>query len=210
MTVVTPDVPADLLPANATAFERAQALTSARLLNAPVNVVRYARVGASAPKQLLGHLAWERSVHHPSDDVPTMRGRIDASFSDHLSYGSPAALEQEIALDTGVAVFIKEFWQVAGGQWPDFYVCVAIGPGHPAPPDPAALRAAALRRKNVRDWPIVRFEALSEPAAAVVAVGLQVRLKVSPLPVDGRVRQKIAPRVGVALIVKIRAKVLPR
>lgn len=202
-----PAIRENLLPPNALPFEDAQAQTSARLLDAPAQVVRDARRGASAPQQLLGHLAWERSVHHPSTDEATIRARIDSAFADHLAYGSPAALEAEIALDTGLPVVIREFNEVAGGEWPDFYVVLPIGPGHPAPPeDLGPVVLSALRRKNVRDWPRIRFEGRGEPASAVVAVGCQVRIKVMPTPTDGKVRARVSPRVGVGAIVKIRAR----
>ena len=197
----------NLLPANATAFEDAQSQTSARLLEAPVQVIRDARMGASAPSQLLPFLAWERSVHHPSTDTATMRGRIDASFADHLSYGTPAALENEIFLDTGVAVTVREYWEKPGASWPDFFVCIPVGPGHPAPPsDLGPILRSALSRKNVRDWPNIRLEGRADPATAQVSVGLQVRLRVNPEPIDGKVRARVIPRIGVGLIVKIRAK----
>ncbi len=197
----------DLLPGNAPAFERAQSETSARLLDAPSQVIRDARKGASAPEQLLGHLAWERAVHHPSDTAAVMRERIDASFADHLAYGSPAALEDEIALDTGYAVTIREFWEVAGAQWPDFFIVFPLGPDHPAPPaDFKPILRAALRRKNVRDWPKLRLEGRAEPFAAVVSVGVQARVTIRPTAIDGKVRGRVAPRVGVGAILTIRAR----
>ena len=197
----------NLLPANATAFEDAQSQTSARLLDAPVHVVRDARKGATAPKQLLGALGWERSVHHPSADEAVMRARIDSAFADHLSYGAPAALENEIALDTGVSVVVRDFWEKPGGAWPDFFVCIPVGPGHPAPPDDLTpILLSALTRKNVRDWPLVRLEGRADHVVQEVSVGCQIRIKVMPRPIDGRVRERVIPRIGVGVIVKIRAK----
>lgn len=142
----------NLLPANATAFEEAQSETSARLLYVPVHVIRDARKGATAPKALLPFLAWERSVHHPSADETTMRARTDASFADHLSYGTPAALEEEIAADTGLAIRIVEYFEEVDLEWPDFAVEALVDPGD-APPDLSAALPSALMRKNVRDWP---------------------------------------------------------
>ena len=142
----------NLLPANATAFEDAQSQTSARLLDAPVHVVRDARKAANAPKQLLGALGWERSVHHPSADEAVMRARIDSAFADHLSYGAPAALENEIALDAGVNVRVVEFFEDETLEWPDFIVEIVQQPGDPAP-DISRVLPSALMRKNVRDWP---------------------------------------------------------
>ncbi len=153
---MTPPVKRDnLLPANATAFEDGMSQTSGRLLDAPSEVVRAARKGATAPKQLLGHLGWEKSLHHPSDDEATQRARIDASFADHLSYGSPDALEREIALDTGLEIRVVEYFEEVGLEWPDFIVEARAAQGDPAP-DMTDVRPSALARKNVRDWPKLR------------------------------------------------------
>ncbi|MFT4099034.1 MAG: phage tail protein I [Rhodoblastus sp.] len=199
-----------LLPDTATAFEQAQSATSARLLDAPTQIVRDARRGASAPEQLLPFLAWERSVHHTSDAEATMRARIDSAFADHLAYGSPAALEEEIALDTGVAVQIREFFEIPGGAWPDFFVVIPVGPGHPAPPDDMGpILRSALRRKNVRDWPGVRLESRPDVVPASVSVGLQVRLTIRPTPSDGRVRTPVVPHIGVGAIITVKARLEP-
>lgn len=205
---VTSEAPDDLLPDNATAFERAQSQTSARLLDAPTHVICDARRGASAPSQLLGHLAWERSVHKTSANVGVLRARIDSSFADHLSYGSPEALEKEIGLDVGRSdITIRDFFEVRGAEWPDFFIVFPVGPGHPAPPtNLATILRSALARKNVRDWPSIRFEARPEPATAVVSVGVQVRIKAMPRPIDGKVRVQVVPRIGVGAIVTITAK----
>ena len=159
----------DLLPANGTAFERAQSKTSARTLDAPSEVIRTARVGATAPAALLGHLAWERSVHHPVSDAAAMRARIDSAFADHLAYGAPAALEAEIAQDTGQSIAIVEFDGDPALQWPDFIIESVVDPGA-AHPDTAALMASALARKNVRDWPVkARVRMRTQPGALYVA-----------------------------------------
>lgn len=197
----------NLLPMNATAFEDAQSQTSARLLDSPVDVIRAARKGATAPAKLLAHLAWERSIHHPSEIEETQRQRIDSSFADHLSYGTPAALEQEIFLDTGVAAKVRDFWEVNRGEWPDFYVCIPVGPGHPQPPaDLSGVLISALSRKNVRDWPNIRLEGRAEPVVQKVSVGCQMRVRVMPTPVDGKPRLPVRPFIAVGVIVKIRAR----
>lgn len=143
----------NLLPPNEpTPFQDAQSQTSARLLDAPHQVIRDARKGATAPKQLLAFLAWERSVHHPTSDEAVMRQRIDSSFADHLSYGTPDALAAEIELDTGVAVRVVEYFEEPGLEWPDFVMDAEFELGA-LQPDVSGVMASALMRKNVRDWP---------------------------------------------------------
>lgn len=174
----------DLLPGNATALERALSQVSARLLEAPVRVVRAARVGASAPAALLGHLAWERSVHHQSGDEAALRARIDTSFEDHLAYGSPAALEAEIALDAGVAVRVVESHERPYLDWPDILIEVVIEPGDPTPNLVGVMRAA-IGRKNVRDWPSALRVAARQPAGGLyIGAGVQVSSRVRILPED--------------------------
>lgn len=197
----------NLLPPTATAFEDAQSQTSARLLDAPVQVVRAARKGATAPRQLLGHLGWERSIHHPSADEETQRARIDSSFADHLSYGSPAALEGEIALDAGAPVRVVEFWEDPSLEWPDFIVEIELQPGDAAP-DMAAIARSALLRKNVRDWPSkarVRVALDATPFHVGSASFVGAKLRVAPE------NYKPAPSftVGSALFLVPTIRVLP-
>lgn len=198
----------DLLPANATALERALSQVAARLLEAPVHVIRAARVGATAPRALLGHLAWERSVHHPTADEAAMRARIDSSFADHLSYGAPAALEAEIALDTGLTIRVVEAWERPYLVWPDFLVEVVIDPGDPAPDVGAAWRAA-VRRKNVRDWPSARVFARQPEGALYMGAATHVSPRVKILPEGGA---KPAPQmfIGAAIRTLPRVKILPQ
>lgn len=197
----------NLLPATATAFEDAQSQTSARLLDAPVQVIRDARKGASAPRQLLGHLGWERSLHHPSADEATQRARIDSSFQDHLNYGSPAALEEEIALDAGLEVRIVEFFEEPDLEWPDFAVEALVDPGDPQP-DLLGVLPSALRRKNVRDWPArlrtrVRLQPTPLHVGSATFVGAKLRV--------GPENYKPAPSmsVGSASFIVSTIRVLP-
>ena len=142
----------NLLPGNATAFERAQSQTSARLLDTDTDIIRRARNPLQTPRSLLAPLAWERSVHHWPDDDASRRSNIDSAFADHLSYGTPVALEAEIAQDTGLEIRIVEFFEDRDLEWPDFIVAVTIDPGD-APPDLSGVISSAILRKNVRDWP---------------------------------------------------------
>jgi len=142
----------DLLPGAATEFERAHAKTSARILATDTAVIRRERDPAQCDAAFLPFLAAERSVHHYAGDAATKRARTAASFDDHLAYGTPAALEAEIAQDTGQQVRVVEFFDDGALEWPDFVVESYVDPGVP-PPDLDAVMRAAIRRKNVRDWP---------------------------------------------------------
>jgi phage tail P2-like protein len=198
----------DLLPGNATALERALSETSARLLDAPVAAIRAARQGATAPKSLLGHLAWERSVHHPADDEAAMRARIDSAFENHLNYGSPAALEAEIALDTGLSVRVVEAWERPYLEWPDFLVEVVIDPGDPTP-DIDGVLMAAVRRKNVRDWPSARVFARQPSGALYAGAATHVSPRVKILP-EGGARPAPQLFVGAATRALPRVKIMPQ
>jgi phage tail P2-like protein len=143
--------PDDLLPGNATEFERAQSQTSARILDTDTAVIRRERDAAQCDPAFLPFLAAERSVHHYDGSLATKRDRTAASFSDHLAYGTPAALEQEIALDTGLSVRVVEFFEERQFEFPDFAVDVVVEPGHLPPADLEPVRRSALLRKNVRE-----------------------------------------------------------
>lgn len=197
-----------LLPANATPLERAVSLVSARLLDAPVRVIRTARVGASAPTALLFHLAWEHSVHHPTSYELAMRARIDSSFEDHLTYGSPAALEEEIALDTGLPVRILEFWERPYLAWPEFLLEVIVEPDEPTPAVDGAWRSA-VRRKNVRDWPARARVAATQPSGALyVGAATHVSPRVRILP-DDTAPSGPQIHIGAATRTMPRVRILP-
>ena len=177
---------ADLLPPNATPFERAQSAEDNRILAADVAAIRRERQPATCDAAFVAPLAWERSIHFwsPGDEAGN-RARVAASFADHGGYGSPPALEDEIALDTGFPVTVREFWELAGLVWPDFVVDVAIAPGEAAP-DVGAVTASALKRKNVRDvLAAVRLFASQPPANVNVGAGVCVTPRVTILPLGG-------------------------
>ncbi|MGO4872742.1 MAG: phage tail protein I [Roseiarcus sp.] len=174
----------DLLPPNATPFESAQSAEDNRLLAANANAIRAERQPATCDEAFIAPLAWERSIHfwNPGDDAGN-RARIASSFADHGAYGSASALEQEIALDTGLPVMVREFWEIAGLVWPDFAVDVALQPGDPAP-DLAAIAASALARRNPRDvLARVRFVSAQPPAALSVAAATCVAPRGTILPI---------------------------
>jgi len=139
-----------LLPGNATPFERAQSQTSARLLDTDTNVIRRERDPAQCDPAFLPFLAAERSVHHYAGDLATKRARTAASFSDHLDYGTADKLSEEISQDCGFQVRVREFFEDARLEWPD-YVVEAPTPLFQPPGDLDKARASALRRRNVRD-----------------------------------------------------------
>lgn len=174
----------DLLPGNATAWERAQSKTSARLLGTDTDVIRRERDPLHCDKQFLPFLGMERSVHHYTGTNEALdRARTASSFQDHASYGAPAALEREIAQDTGQDVRVIEFFEEQGLEWPDFVVETAIDPGAPRP-DLAALWESAIRRKNVRDMPVLRVRGRQPVSPLYVAAATHMNAAVRILPED--------------------------
>lgn len=170
-----------LLPSNATAFEKANSQVAARLFDLDVGVIEQSRDPAVCDAAFTPFLAWERSIHFwaPGDDTGN-RARIESSFNDHLNYGSPQALEAEIAMDTGQTVQIKEFFE-AGLAWPYFAVDTIIAPGDPEP-DIDALMASAMTRKNVRDMPKPRIVSAQAAAGFNVACAVYVTTRISAVP----------------------------
>jgi hypothetical protein len=148
------------------------------MLTADSAAIRRERAPANCDAAFLPFLAWERSVHfYDPDDEAGNRSRIQSSFNDHLNYGSPDALEAEIALDTAQSVNLKEFWEERDLVWPEFVVESVIAPGDPAP-DLDALMASALKRKNVRDMPRVRTRIAQPPAAVYAGAAHRVLLTI--------------------------------
>lgn len=172
----------DLLPGNATPWERAQSATSARLLDTDTDAIRRERDPLRCDRQFLPFLGMERSVHHYTGTSEALdRARTAASFDDHRSYGTPAALEQEIALDTGQDVRVIEFFEEQGLVWPDFVVETTIDPGDPTP-DLNALWASAMHRKNVRDMPRLRVRGRQPVAPLYIGAASHVSASVRILP----------------------------
>lgn len=176
----------DLLPPNATPFEKASSAADKRVLAADTDAIRRARDPAAAPSAIVPFLAWERAVHfYDPDDAAGNRARITSSFADHGQYGSPPALEQEIALDTGLTVEVREFWELADLTWPDFVVDVVVNPGD-ATPDLSAVRPSALKRKNVRDMLArVRILVRQPPATVYVGAATSAHVNATILPLGG-------------------------
>lgn len=172
----------DLLPPNATPFERALSETSARILGVDIDIIRRSRHPGVCPAEFVAPLAWERSVHYwrAGDDAGN-RARVAASFVDHLAYGSPTALEAEISLDVGAPIRLREFFEV-GLQWPEFLLEIAAV-DDVAPSLAAAVWRSALRRKNVRDWPIVSYVS-RRPGPLHVATAMRAALTFRFPPAD--------------------------
>lgn len=195
-----------LLPTNATAWERANSTVSSRLLAAPVALILQERDPVNCGAKFVAALAWERSVHFWSaTDTAGNRARVASSFADHCAYGTPAALEAEIALDTGQNVRIVEFFEDPSLVWPQFAVSSVIHPGDPLP-DMDALMASALRRKNVRDWPLPRVHAIQPGAAEYVGAACGVTVT-AWLPVALPVPPQSC--LGAAIGVTVTAHILP-
>jgi phage tail P2-like protein len=196
----------DLLPtASSSEFEVAQSETSARLLALPVSTIARERQPANCDAAFLSALAWERSVHYwaPGDDAGN-RARVASSFQDHANYGSPAALELEIALDTAQTVQIVEFFEEKSGVWPDFAVESVVTVPVETPPDIDALMASAVKRSNVRDWPFPRLRVIQPPT--VVNVGAAQRIGIS---MDATRPAPQAPFIGAAQRIASTTRVPP-
>lgn len=162
-----------LLPSARTGWEVAQSETSARLLGMDVDAIRRERRPDQCTADWLPLLGWERSVHFWREGDDAGNGaRTASSFEDHLGYGSPEALEAEIAQDVDHAVSLREFFEVPGAEWPDFFVDVDLDQAQPATwPTLDAVLTSAIRRKNVRDWPNVRMFVPSQGPSYLGASG---------------------------------------
>jgi len=193
----------DLLPPNATPFERAQSATDGRVLAADTDAIRRERDPLRCDKPFVPLLGWERSVHHWSgiDDVD--RASVDRSFADHIKYGSPPALEDEISLDVGYGVKVQEFFE-AGLAWPEFLVAIPAV-DDVAPPLPATVWASAIARKNTRDYPVLRYVAREDgPRFAGAFLRVAATIRVEPLDPTAYVAGPAFAGVGLRVIATIR------
>jgi phage tail P2-like protein len=192
----------DLLPPKATPLEQALAGAGARMSTLDSDAIRRERRPADCSAAFVPFLAWERSVHFydPVDEAGN-RARVESAFEDHLNYGSPDALQAEIALETGQNVKLVEFWQERDLVWPYFIVESVIAPGD-APPDLDAVWASAVKRKNTRDMPKVRTRVVQPPALRAVGAAHHVSIRITPaattpiLPHVGAV-QRLLPKIQV-------------
>jgi len=171
---------------NPSPFERAQTNASERILSVDTDVIRRERRADQCDAKFLPLLAWETSIHHwTGTDEVADRAAVASSFDNHCAYGSPEALEREISLDVGYAVKIRDFWEF-GGVWPQFLVEIPAQP-ETAYAMPADVWASALRRKNVRDIPVVRIVGHST-GGMNVASQMMAHCFVRILPSDNTVR----------------------
>lgn len=186
----------DLLPPNATPLQRALSKTSARILDTDTDVIRRERDPNACDAAFVPVLAAERSVHHwaPGDDAGN-RARTASSFEDHLDYGSPDALESEIAQDTGQTVRIVEYFEDPALHFPQFYVDFVINSGDPTP-DTQALMQSALRRKNVRDMPATRVRVIQPEGELYVGAACHFTntIRLAPQPPDPQLYAGAASR----------------
>jgi len=199
----------DLLPPNATPFEKAESATDGvRVLAAPTQLIRTERQPDTCSPPFVAPLAWERGIHFwaPGDDAGN-RARTASSFADHGSYGAPATLEEEISLDTGYPIVIREFWEVPSGTWPDFLADVVINPGDPHP-NLAVVTASALRRKNVRDLYLGARVFANQPVADLtVGAACAFSVMSTILPLASAITP--AMTVGAATRFVVQSTVLP-
>ena len=175
-----------LLPGNATVLETSLSLSAnARMGNVDVEAVRREREPQTCDAVFLPLLGFERSLHHwVGGDAPGNAKKIAASFADHLSYGSPSALEAEIAADTGQTIRLREFYEYAS-VWPGFKIDTIINPGD-ASPNLAAANASAVARKNVRDlYEGARIFARQPPSPAIVGAATHMSSFLTIYPVGG-------------------------
>lgn len=197
-----------LLPPNATKFERAQSETSARLLDLDIDLIRRARRPDLCTADFVPLLGWECSVHfwRAGDDAGN-RARIASSFVDHINYGTPDALEREISLDVGYDVRVRE-WFEAGLEWPAFAIEFHAVEGVDLPPA-LAVWQSAVRRKNVRDWPVIRYVARkSGPLVVAAFVRLAATIRVRPYDATPRLRPFEYLGAGLSLFANYRVRPL--
>jgi phage tail P2-like protein len=197
---------AGLLPPNATAYERAQAEVSSRLLAVDTQAIRRERDPLACDAAFVPYLGWERSVHHWTGIDAVDRASTATSFQDHLSYGAPAALEKEISLDVGAGVTVQDFFE-AGLAWPNFLIVMpAVDDG--APPDAGLVWRSAISRKNVRDYPVLRYVA-QEAGSLVVGAFMRVAATIRVEPLDPTAYVAGPDYVGAALRVIATIKLEP-
>jgi phage tail P2-like protein len=101
----------DLLPSNATDYERVLALTAARLSDLSEAIVSPFNIQKTAP-QTLPWLAWLFSVAewNPSLDTQSQRNLIANSVKIHTKKGTRAAIEKAMQ-QIGDTLEIEEWWE---------------------------------------------------------------------------------------------------
>ncbi len=101
----------DLLPSNATAFERVLALTTARLSALSQYIISPFDI-EKTPQQTLPWLAWLFSVDDwdPSLDTKTQRNLIINSIKIHRKKGTKASIKEALKA-IGDSVEVKEWWE---------------------------------------------------------------------------------------------------
>jgi len=167
----------DLLPATASPTERALSAAGARMLALDVASIRRDRQPMQCAAKFLPFLCWERSVRRfaPGDDTWN-RARAEGAFVEHVAAGTPAMQEAEMSFDLGYPITIRE-WFEAGLAWPGFEVLVTLDTERD-PPASGAVLTSVMNRKNVRDWPQIRYQApvakVAQGAACAVGGNIQI------------------------------------
>ncbi|MBB4199051.1 phage tail P2-like protein [Rhodoblastus sphagnicola] len=185
-----------MLPPTASPTEHALSSAGARMLALDVQAIRRNRQPMQCSAAFLPLLCWERSLRRfdPADSYFN-RARAQNAFVEHELAGTPAMLETEISFDLGYPVTIRDFFE-AGLAWPGFEALVTLDPTRD-PPDSGSVLTSVMARKNVRDWPALRYQA---PAAgnvfgAACAVGGLIQI----LPDDPNPRALGGAVFGAAL-----------
>lgn len=185
-----------LLPPSASPLEKAAAGAGRRMSAVDAEVIRRNRQPLACDAAFLPFLCWERSTRRfaPGDDSFN-RARAQNAFAEHALAGTPVMLEAEIGFDLGYRVDVRE-WFEAGLAWPGFEVLVALEPDR-APPTSGDVLTSVMTRKNVRDIPLISYQA--PPAGVVVGAALAAGATIQILPEDPDPRLEGGVVYGAAL-----------
>lgn len=156
-----------LLPANATAQERALCEATARLSGVPL-LVRESWNPATCPASLLPWLAWALSVDEWDTTWTEQERRdvIESSLNVHKHKGTPGSISKALA-PLGYGVEILEWWQRTPPSEPFTFEVGLVATGKPVTSDSYERAERAARQyKNLRSH-LTRVFAITEQRSAV-------------------------------------------
>lgn len=177
----------DLLPSNATAFEKALAASDDRILEIDADIVRRVTRPDECPPDQLHILAWEYSVDEwePTWSDLRKRGVIKASFEVHRFKGTAYALEKAISA-IGQGVLVEEWFEYGGHPY-RFRLVVDLDPEEVfSSTELDQIIRVALRTKNVRsllEYVLFRRTRTS-PFYVAAAVTARVTQTIGPFIAD--------------------------